>query len=73
MREFITEQLSVSTAEEERNYFSEESAPLAQPDTNAILPPGLYRVIDGRLYRVVEGISPTVRLRQAESHESQSA
>jgi hypothetical protein len=67
MREFIAEQLSVSTAEEERNYFSAEPPLLKWPDTNAILPAGLYRVIDGRLYRVVEGIPPAVRLRHAES------
>jgi hypothetical protein len=70
MREFIAEQLSVSTAEEERNYFSAQPPLLERPDTNAILPAGLYRVIDGRLYRVVEGIPPTVRLRHAESDGS---
>ena len=58
--EFISKQLSVSTAEEERNYFFGEQPLLKWPDANAILPAGLYRVIDGRLYRVVEGISPTV-------------
>jgi len=60
--ELVIKQFSLSTAEEERNYFTGQPAPIVQPDPNAILPPGLYRVIDDRLYRVVEGVAPTVRL-----------
>lgn len=60
---FVSEQqLSVSTAQEESNYFTGEPPVFLQSDPNAILPAGLYRVIDGRLYRVVEGVAPAMRL-----------
>lgn len=55
---FVIEQLSLSTAEEESNYFTGQPVAIPQPDPNEILPPGLYRVIDGRLYRVIEGFAP---------------
>ena len=60
--ELVIKQFSLSTAEEEKNYFTGQPTATAQPNPKTILPPGLYRVIDGRLYRVVEGIAPTVRL-----------
>ena len=58
---FISEQLSVSTAEEENNYFTGQPPAIIQLNLNAILPPGMYRVIDGRLYRVVDGVSAVMR------------
>lgn len=70
MSQFIAQQLSVSTAEEESNYFTGQPPTLIRPDANAILPPGVYRVIDGRLYRVVEGVRAVGQLRHAESDES---
>lgn len=60
MINFVNDQpLCVSTAQEEANYFTGERPPVLQPDLNAILPQGSYRVIDGRLYRVVEGVRPS--------------
>lgn len=49
-------QLSLSTAEDERNYFT-GSSPVSppEPDPEAILPPGIYRVIDGEIFRVSAG------------------
>ena len=52
------EQLAISTAEDERNYFTGEQEISLQPNPNAILPPGTYRVIEGSLYRIMGGIPP---------------
>ncbi len=62
MNVFKSDQLSVSTAQEESNYFTGQPLATLEPDPSAILPPGLYRVIDGRLYRVIEGVAPAMRL-----------
>jgi hypothetical protein len=59
---FVAEQLSVSTAEEENNYFTGQQPPVMQLDPNVILPAGTYRVLAGRLYRVVDGIPPSIEL-----------
>jgi hypothetical protein len=67
MTSFISEQLSVSTAQEERNYFTGQPTVTLKPEPNAILPPGLYRVIDDRLYRVIEGVAPRMRHEAAKS------
>jgi hypothetical protein len=53
-----SEQLSVSTAEEEENYFTEETVVSPQAPSEAVLPPGTYRVIDGQLFRVLPGPPP---------------
>ncbi|MGB7593046.1 MAG: hypothetical protein WCD04_20990 [Terriglobia bacterium] len=63
MNIFESEQLSVSTAQEESNYFTGQPPAVLEPNPNAILPPGLYRVIDGRLYRVVQAVAPSIQLR----------
>lgn len=60
MTRFISEQLSVSTAQEENNYFTGQPPAQLRPNLNAILPPGLYRILDGRLYRVLEGVPPVL-------------
>jgi len=57
---FTSQQLSVSTAEEENNYFTGQPPTWLMPDPSQILPSGLYRVIDGRLYRVIDGLPMTV-------------
>ena len=57
MSRFTVKQFSVSTAEDERNYFTGEFESLVQPNPTAILPPGFYRVIDGSIYRIV-GVAP---------------
>jgi hypothetical protein len=62
MNMFLSQQLSVSTAQEESNHFTGQPQAVPEPDPNAILPPGLYRVIDGRLYRVVQAVAPAMQL-----------
>jgi hypothetical protein len=59
--DFISEQLSVSTAQEEQNYFTGQPPTPFQSNPNDVLPPGTYRVIGGQLYRVVEGVSIGVK------------
>ena len=58
---FTFEQFYVSTAEDERNYFTEiageESIPAHRPKA---LPAGTYRVLAGQLYRIVPGIPPNL-------------
>lgn len=60
--DFVVEQLSVSTAEDEQNYFSDTPPTAHQPSPNSILPAGLYRVVDGSLYRLVGGGGPGTAL-----------
>lgn len=50
-------QFSLSTAEDEKNYFS-GSTPPPHPELSPenALPPGTYRVIDGQLFRVAAGV-----------------
>ncbi len=55
---FVVEQISVSTAEEEQNYFTGQQEVTVRPNPSAILPPGVYRVIDGSLYLIMCGLPP---------------
>lgn len=60
-------QFSVSTAEDEINYFTGQSKghPISE---RPVLPSGIYRVIDGHLYRIVPGVMPAnQRIRQEDS------
>lgn len=68
MTQFVAEQLSLSTAEEEANYFTgnEQEAQIL-PDPNAVLPPGTYRVIEGHLYRIVRGVPGSLPVTAVES------
>jgi hypothetical protein len=51
---FTSLQLSVSTADEERYYFfSRDSIPIGLEEAEALFPPGMYRVVDGRVFRIV--------------------
>ena len=59
---FVMEQFSLSTAEDEKNYFTGQPASMEQPLAEPVLPAGIYRVIDNQLYRVVPGIAPTVEV-----------
>jgi len=60
---FVEFQISLSTAEEEQNYFSEFSRAVPTVEKpSAVLLPGTYRVIDGSLYQVLPGIPPMVPL-----------
>lgn len=53
-------QLFLSTAEDEANYFTGRAEGLPAPASPVA--PGLYRVIDGQLFRVVPGVAPAVTL-----------
>jgi hypothetical protein len=58
---FTTEQLCTSTAEDELNYFTDAPAVHAMyPDPATVMPAGLYRVIDGQLFRIVSGVPPAL-------------
>jgi len=51
-----TEVFTLSTAEDQVNYFSGEFAFVQSlPDADRILIPGTYRVIEGRLLMIVPG------------------
>ena len=56
--DFVVEQLSLSTAEDQQNYFSGMPPTMHEPSPNSILPAGIYRVVDGSLHRLVGGGSP---------------
>jgi hypothetical protein len=58
MSTLVIEQLSVSTAEDENNYFTGQQNVIEQPEPSKVLPAGLYRVIEGQLYRVIGGVAP---------------
>ena len=60
MNKFVREQMSVSTAEDEINYFTGQPEISVEPRPSKILPPGNYRVIEGRLYRIVDSVPPTI-------------
>jgi hypothetical protein len=47
------EQISVSTADEERNYFSGSVKPEAPTQSGSAMPTGTYRVVDGMLYLIL--------------------
>ena len=66
MNEFnqlIEFQLSVSTADDEKAYFTgNEGVAIGSATENSLsLPAGTYRLIEGALYRIVPGIPPTMR------------
>jgi len=58
VNELTVLQISLSTADEEANYFTGSPIPSVVPNLDRLLPAGTYRVIDGQLCRVVPGVSP---------------
>jgi hypothetical protein len=57
------EQFSLSTAEEERNYFTGETAGVPSAfGFEAAIPDGQYRVLNGALYRVMAGLPPSLAI-----------
>lgn len=55
------EQIALSTAEEERNYFTGDLSPTPfSASAEAAMPVGVYRVIDGEVFRIVPGPIPTL-------------
>ena len=55
MKPYPTEVFTVTTAEDERNYFTGEPVLLEGSGVHRTLHPGIYRVIDGQLCRVLPG------------------
>ena len=53
-------QISLSTAEEELNYFTGEEWLPSPVEVESLFPPGLYRVVNGQLYRILEGVPPSL-------------
>ena len=53
MIKLTSEQLSVSTAEVERSYFSEPPQPETTERFGSTMPTGTYRIVDGALYLVL--------------------
>lgn len=50
---YTTEQLWVSTAEEELNYFFSPAQKKAPVESGSTMPSGTYRVVDGSLYLIL--------------------
>ena len=65
MNELTVLQISLSTADDEANYFTGNPTPSVVPNLGRLLPAGAYRVIDGQLCRVLAGISPRFSSSQA--------
>lgn len=59
MTNFIYEQMSYSTADLERNCFSGETQEISPPEYFSIMPSGTYRVVDGEIFRIVDGCPPS--------------
>ena len=51
-------QISLSTADEESYYFTGEQVASVSPEFEKLFPSGLYRVLDDKLYMIVEGLPP---------------
>ena len=57
----VTCNFTYTTVDEQRNYFSGEVQNIDAGNYNEdILPAGVYRVIDGKLSRIITGSSPNV-------------
>ena len=65
MIELFVEQLALSTADDEANYFSGQLSPNEQRESAPVLAPGVYRVINGHLFRIVSGAAPVVHEQKA--------
>jgi len=51
-------QIALSTADEESYYFTGEQVISSSLEFEKVFPSGVYRVLDGKLYMIVEGIPP---------------
>lgn len=60
MHDIAAGQFFLSTMADEKNYFFEGTMPRTPPLESELgcLAPGNYRVIDGKLYRVLPGLPP---------------
>jgi hypothetical protein len=58
---FVQFQIETSTGEEELNLFGGGAGQFAitsEIDSNSIMPPGIYRVMNGEIYRIIGGSAP---------------
>jgi len=55
MINFVFEDFSVTTAEDEQNYFTGQQELPIHTNPSVMVPPGTYRIIDGELYRINQG------------------
>ncbi len=69
---FVIEQLLVSTAEDEQNYFSGYVQYSIAPVVENPMPSGVYRVVDGTLYHVLPTASLTETDQAALSEHDQA-
>lgn len=53
--DLVTEELHFTTADIERMYFSTPISAPAPQQAEPHLPDGLYRIVNGQLYRIVAG------------------
>lgn len=53
---FTSALLSLSTAEEDRNYFNASTPAPPVQAMDGVIPPGVYRVIDGEIFRIDSGV-----------------
>ena len=51
-------QMSLSTAEDEVNYFTGQPVSLHVPEPSTAFLPGTYRVVDGQLCLILPGVPP---------------
>ena len=66
MSEWVIEQLAMSTADDEQNYFTGQLSSSEQSESHPVLAPGVYRVIEGQLFKIISGVAPVVRDEKAE-------
>jgi hypothetical protein len=69
VNELTVLQISLSTADDEANYFTGSPIPSVVPNLARSLPAGMYRVIDGQLCRILPGVSPRFSPSQAVAAE----
>lgn len=58
MIRLVQMQFALSTAEEERYYFTGNEPATYQIDPASVLPSGTYRIVDGHFYRIVGEAAP---------------
>lgn len=56
----INFQIAVSTAEEEANYFTGDQIDVPPQNTAMFFPSGTYRVVNDKLYMIVQEPSPNL-------------
>ena len=59
MTNLVYGQISYSTADDERNYFSGERQNIPNYEDCSSMPEGEYRVIDGEVFRIGDGFPPS--------------